>query len=62
MTQHYQKNVCGILKYCQTCGRPTMHRVYNKRVGTCTETHVTGMSEKQRKQSLQPVDDEPSLF
>ena len=45
--QHYQRNTAGILKYCPTCGRKTIHRVDDRRVGTCTEKHVFGMSKKQ---------------
>jgi len=65
MTQHYQKNVCGVLMWCNTCNRKTMHAVYNKRVGTCTETHVVGMSRKQEKQKQQEQAaqvEEPTLF
>jgi hypothetical protein len=39
----------------------TMHKVSNKRVGTCTEPHVTGMSDKQKKQAEKAIE-EPSLF
>ena len=49
MMQHYQKNVTGILKYCPTCGKMTMHRVDDCRVSTCTEPHVHGMSKAQIK-------------
>ncbi len=45
--QHYQRNVSGILKFCPTCNRMTMHRVDDRRVGNCVEVHVTGMSKKQ---------------
>ena len=47
MTQHYQRNTVGIFKYCPTCGRKTLHRVDDRRVGSCTEEHVSGMSKKQ---------------
>jgi hypothetical protein len=54
MSEHYSKNTTGILKHCPTCNRKTMHKVSGKRVGTCTEPHVTGQSEKQKKQVEAP--------
>ncbi|KKW11479.1 MAG: hypothetical protein UY48_C0018G0013 [Candidatus Gottesmanbacteria bacterium GW2011_GWB1_49_7] len=47
--QHYQRNTRGILKYCPTCNRMTMHQVDDRRVGSCRETHVVGMSKAQAK-------------
>ena len=47
--QHYQRNTCGILKFCPTCNRKTMHRVDDRRVGTCREQHVFGLSIAQEK-------------
>lgn len=52
MTQHYQSNVVGILKFCPTCNRKTMHSVYNHRVGSCVEIHAAGMSKAQEKRAI----------
>lgn len=61
MSQHYQRNVTGIMKFCPTCNKMTMHKVSNKRLGTCMETHVAGQSDKQKKQA-EKTHEEPSLF
>ena len=47
--QHYQRNVKAIMMYCPTCGKMTMHRVDDRRVGSCINPHVFGMSKKQEK-------------
>lgn len=62
--QHYQRNVTGVMKYCPTCQRQTLHRVDDRRVGPCTETHVTGMTKAQEKRAAQKAHDEqnPGLF
>jgi len=64
MTQHYQRNTTGIWKYCPTCGRKTMHRVDDRRVGVCTEQHVTGLSKAQQKREEKRLYEEqnPDLF
>jgi len=61
--QHYQRNTCGMLKFCPTCNRMTMHRVDDRRVGSCVETHVTGMSKAQEKRAaLKDKKQSESLF
>lgn len=40
MPEHYTSNTTAVLKFCPTCNRKTMHRVYNKRLGSCMEPHV----------------------
>lgn len=50
MTQHYQRNVTAITKWCETCGKMTRHRVSDRRVGSCLNTHSEGMSKKQEAQ------------
>jgi hypothetical protein len=35
--------------FCNTCNRKTMHRVDQRRIGSCTEHQASGESEKQRK-------------
>ena len=64
MTQHYQRNTCGILKFCPTCNRMTIHRVDDRRVGVCTEQHVKGISKAQKKRADKKAYDEenPSLL
>jgi len=59
--QHYTKNTTGILRFCPTCNKKTMHRVDGGRVGCCTETHVEGLSKAQEK-SKKKEHDQPSLF
>jgi len=64
MTQHYQRNVCGVSKWCPTCGKMTMHKVSDRRVGCCTEPHAVGMSkaqEKREKKKKKDVDDDKQL-
>lgn len=56
MPEHYTSNTNAVLKYCPTCNKKTMHRVYNKRLGTCMEDHV-----KEKPKQEQPAE-EPSLF
>ncbi len=50
MSEHYQRNVTAIMKYCNHCGCETMHRVDDKRVGNCLNQHIIGMSKKQEAQ------------
>lgn len=51
--QHYQRHTTGILKFCPTCNRLTMHRVDDRRVGNCREVHIVGMSQAQKKKATQ---------
>lgn len=44
MPEHYTSNTTAVLRYCPTCNRKTMHRVYNKRIGCCLENHVKAKS------------------
>ena len=62
--QHYQRNVVAVTKYCPSCKKMTLHRVDDRRVGTCNEQHVFGMSRAQVKKAAQKVADErqPALF
>jgi hypothetical protein len=50
--QHYQRNTVGIMRWCPTCGRKTLHDVADRRVGSCREPHVAGMSKAQEKRAL----------
>lgn len=40
MAEHYTRNTVKVLAYCPTCNRQTMHRVDDRRLGCCLETHV----------------------
>ena len=53
--QHYQRNVIAITKWCETCGKMTRHRVSDRRVGSCMESHVTGLSKKQEAKLRQEI-------
>jgi hypothetical protein len=53
--QHYQRNVIAITKWCDVCGRLTSHRVSDRRVGSCMESHVTGLSKKQEAKLRQEI-------
>ena len=35
--KHETKNTVAILKWCNTCGKMTMHGVSDRRVGLCQE-------------------------
>ena len=50
MSQHYQRNVTAVMKYCNHCGCETMHRVSDRRVGSCLSPHDEGLSKKQESQ------------
>lgn len=64
MSQHYQRNTVGVTQWCNTCGRMTIHRVDDRRVGVCTEHQKTGMSKAQQKRAAQQEKavKEPELF
>jgi hypothetical protein len=53
--QHYQRNVTAIMKWCEHCGRKTMHRVDESRVGNCMESHAEGLSKKQETKLRQEI-------
>ena len=64
MPEHYTRNTTGVMKFCSTCNRMTMHRVDNKRLGSCTEPHAVGMSDAQKRQKVKQdaAENEPELF
>ena len=57
MAEHYTRNTTAVLHYCTPCNKKTMHRVYNKRIGACIETHVK--TKEARPGKLEP---EKGLF
>lgn len=64
MSQHYTRNTSQVMHYCSTCRRHTMHRVADRRLGSCTEHGPTGMSKKQEKAAREREEREqqPELF
>jgi hypothetical protein len=57
MSEHYTRNTTGVLRFCNRCGKLTMHKVSGKKVGLCTEDHTLG--DKHNKVYEKP---EPRLF
>ena len=49
MAAHDTKDTSGRLAYCPTCKIQTIHDVFNGRISSCRNPHVTGESGKQRK-------------
>jgi hypothetical protein len=49
MSEHYPKHTKAVMAHCTKCGRHTMHRVDNGRLGSCLEPHFTGLSKAQEK-------------
>jgi len=39
MSEHYTNNTTGVMKYCNRCGKQTMHKVSGKRIGLCENSH-----------------------
>lgn len=64
MPEHHPKNVRGVMKWCPTCRRNTMHRVDFKREGSCTEHKASGLSKEQEKRQAakEKAEREPTLF
>lgn len=61
--QHYQRNVTGVSKFCDTCGKLTLHRVDDRRVGSCLEHAPTGLSKAQekRQKEKEEAEQQPAL-
>ena len=64
MSEHHTKNTTGTMAFCKTCNRVTLHRVSDRRLGPCTEVHVTGLSKVQqkRKEEREAAEEQPELF
>jgi len=58
MSEHYTRNTTAVLKYCPTCNKNTMHSVYNKRIGSCVNSHV---KQPDKKKEL-PQNNQESLL
>lgn len=46
MSEHYTKNTVRTLKFCETCGKKTMHRVDSGRIGPCENSHAKPVTKK----------------
>lgn len=50
MSEHHSKSTTGVLKFCNTCNRKTMHSVSGKREGHCTEHEPNLLTNAQERQ------------
>jgi hypothetical protein len=55
VTQHYQRNVIAVMRWCPTCSAMTMRRVSDRRVGSCLSPHSEGLSKKQEAKLRQEI-------
>lgn len=62
MAEHYTRNTTGVFRFCNRCGRLTMHKVSNRRIGLCTEDHYAGKAPLVCTPKVDVVDIEPCLF
>ena len=62
--KHETRNTTGILRYCNKCGKNTMHTVSDKRVGLCMKSHASGLSKDQdrRMKAREKEDAQPRLI
>lgn len=49
MAQHYTRNTVRVLKFCEVCGKKTMHTVFDRRIGSCENSHVKVIEKKKVK-------------
>ena len=63
MTQHYTRNTKQVSAWCPTCRRTTMHRVDDRRLGSCLEHNAEGMTKKQQaaKAKLEAERQQPAI-
>jgi hypothetical protein len=40
MAEHYNRNTTGVMKWCNRCGKNTMHKVSGKKIGLCENSHA----------------------
>lgn len=66
MPEHHPKNVSGVLRWCSKCRANTLHRVDEKREGSCADPRhpVAGMSKKQEAEAKkrQEAEEQSRLF
>lgn len=53
MPEHYPRNVKQVTAWCPTCRKQTMHRVDDRRLGSCLEHSSEGLSRAQLKRQGQ---------
>lgn len=46
MSEHFTRNTTAIMKYCNRCGKNTMHKVSGKKLGLCMENHMAQPDKK----------------
>lgn len=64
MSQHYTRSTVSVLAWCNTCRRNTLHRVDDRRLGPCMESHREGPSQKQLQEAEKREEQrqQPGLF
>lgn len=62
MAEHYTRNTTGVGRFCNRCGRMTMHKVSGKRIGLCTEDHHVIKPTMVKIPETGSVGIEPGLF
>lgn len=56
MPHHFTKGTVSVTVFCRTCNEPTMHYVFDGRLGRCMKDHHPPKPEKK----VEPP--QPSLF
>jgi hypothetical protein len=64
MPEHSPKNTEARSAWCNTCGRLTMHYVFDGRIGRCKEHEAAAASKKQiaNRAKLEKEKKNPRLF
>lgn len=64
MPEHHTKNTTGVLAFCSSCNRRTLHSVSGKRIGPCMEHKPEGMTRDQERRAKERERDaaNPKLF
>jgi ribosomal protein L44E len=62
--EHYTENTEGAPRWCNECGRFTIHKVSHKRIGRCTEHESQAFTKAQlkRKEQAERESNNPGLF
>ena len=61
---HETRNTTAVSAWCNVCGKKTLHRVSDRRRGTCLEHEAAGLSREQerRKKQEEREEREPRLL
>jgi ribosomal protein L44E len=64
MPEHYPRNTKLVMSWCNVCRGNTMHRVDEKRLGSCTEHQADQYSKDQlkRQAAQEQENQQPKLF